>query len=641
MVTISTNDGKIHTIVTESEDHSDTHDDPTPPCLKGSESRDEEDCHSNDATLQKTERDAASETYDGISTMLQLPSLSTSIDQGRLRHSCSSRPCKTPPSNWPHRSPPSGRYSVQEDESSFNLLTHCLDNMSDNYLHEMHQRAVGHCTPRNRDIHGRKMSHNLDVDIVVPAFSLIGTTGDDVSPLKDSLEPLPFYEGSPQEWLLSPLPLLPTPTTQHTSNPFNVLGSCRQAFEGCTFQLTYVYDSRPFPVNLSKSGSFQRYKGRCSDDFDHFDPEDFVIAQRRVKAAICAFGGNSIIRPFPMNDRNVIFRTRRQDRSPEEVYEEQLHHRYFFNGNRISWEVEEYPPVHTEVDEPNPARLRRDDQEGKRTNFHFPVDSLIIPETTPNDNGRAGCIPSLSELASSNGMELTKMKYHCKLCGQPKMNHVCPFRQSVQRSIGIQVYPTANPFAANEPGALAPTLSDMNNIVIRDGPAGGEFDDCDDAFSQTLLEFDYSMESIPRLCDGKASCESRKRSHDEMNEKTATAIVVVPQGPFADIVEVHAEQYRAVSPLSSQPRGAYQYPPVALTFNERKKLSDTLFVMTQGIHQLSLDCASLLRDARERNLWDLAVAELLTQVVVALRCDEGDMCLDGLQQYLVHLGIAC
>ena len=61
MVTISTNDGKIHTIVTESEDHSDTHDDPTPPCLKGSESRDEEDCHSNDATLQKTERDAASE----------------------------------------------------------------------------------------------------------------------------------------------------------------------------------------------------------------------------------------------------------------------------------------------------------------------------------------------------------------------------------------------------------------------------------------------------------------------------------------------------------------------------------------------------------------------------------------------------
>lgn len=639
MATKSTNDGKIHTSVTESEDHSDVHDDSSPSCLKDCESRDEEDCHCNDVTLEKTERDAANETNNGLSIMLQLPSRSTLNEQGPLEHSYTSRPCKTPPTNWQQRSPPSGQHSVQEDESSFNLLSHCIDNMSDTYLHETHQRTMGHSTPCNRDIHGQQISHNLNVDIVVPAFSLIGTTGDYVSPLKDSLEPLPFFEGSPQEWLLSPLPLMPTSTTQHTSNPFYVLGSCRQAFEGCTFQLTCIYDSRPFPMNLSKSGSFQRYQGHCSDDFDHFDPDDFVIAQRRVKAAICAFGGNSTVRPFPRNDRDVIFRSRGQDRRPEAMYAEQLHHRYVLNGNRISWEVEEYPPGHTELGLSNPGHLRGDDKEEKRSSFHSPVDSHHLPETTPNDNEQAECVPSFSEVTSSSVLDLTKVKYHCTLCGQPKMNHVCPYRQSVQRSIGIQVYPTVNPFAANEPGVLAPTLSDMNNTVIHDGPTGGEFEDGDDAFSQTFSEFEYCMESVPKLCDGKASlCENRKRCHDKMSERT---IIVVPHGPFADVVEVHPEQYRAVSPLSSQSSGAYHYPPVALTFNERKKLSDTLFIMTQGSHQLSLNCASLLRDARERDLWDLAVAELLTQVVVALRCDEGDKCLDGLQQYLVHLGIAC
>jgi hypothetical protein len=49
----------------------------------------------------------------------------------------------------------------------------------------------------------------------------------------------------------------------------------------------------------------------------------------------------------------------------------------------------------------------------------------------------------------------------------------------------------------------------------------------------------------------------------------------------------------------------------------------------------------LLRAARENGEWDLAVAELLTQVIIGLYCGEGDTRLDGLQRYLLGLGISC
>ena len=70
-------------------------------------------------------------------------------------------------------------------------------------------------------------------------------------------------------------------------------------------------------------------------------------------------------------------------------------------------------------------------------------------------------------------------------------------------------------------------------------------------------------------------------------------------------------------------------------------MSETLFHLSRDIPTLTGDCAATLRDARRNNEWDLAVAELLTQVVVGLYCVEGDSRLDGLQQYLLGLGVSC
>ncbi len=66
---------------------------------------------------------------------------------------------------------------------------------------------------------------------------------------------------------------------------------------------------------------------------------------------------------------------------------------------------------------------------------------------------------------SSPTREMLQLRYHCRLCGQIKHNHVCLMLQSLQRSIGVKVYPALNAFRASEPGKLAPSLSAMNNFV--------------------------------------------------------------------------------------------------------------------------------------------------------------------------------
>ena len=77
----------------------------------------------------------------------------------------------------------------------------------------------------------------------------------------------------------------------------------------------------------------------------------------------------------------------------------------------------------------------------------------------------------------------------------------------------------------------------------------------------------------------------------------------------------------------------------------RALVEHALCRLTQRVMQ---EVAALLHTARAQNDWDLAVAELLTQVVVMIYCcggtgtdgGVGDTQLDGLQQYLRTMGIA-
>jgi len=114
---------------------------------------------------------------------------------------------------------------------------------------------------------------------------------------------------------------------------------------------------------------------------------------------------------------------------------------------------------------------------------------------------------------------------------------------------------------------------------------------------------------------------------------------------FVEEMELNPEQFRTVTPSKrvddEENTAAFTYPALPLPYAQRKRLSDNLFSLSKEIPQLTDECASVLREARERDLWDLAVAELMTQVVVVVHCHDNDMRFEGLQRYLLTLGFSC
>lgn len=130
---------------------------------------------------------------------------------------------------------------------------------------------------------------------------------------------------------------------------------------------------------------------------------------------------------------------------------------------------------------------------------------------------------------------------------------------------------------------------------------------------------------------------SRKRSHAQLNEHDDQCDLL-----FIEAMELKAEQFRAISPSKAAfPSDAFSYPALPLPYAQRKRLSDNLFSLSNEVPKLTDECAQVLREAREKDMWDLAVAELMTQVVVIIHCPDGDHRFEGLRQYLLTLGIAC
>jgi hypothetical protein len=71
---------------------------------------------------------------------------------------------------------------------------------------------------------------------------------------------------------------------------------------------------------------------------------DLLIASRRIDTAICTFGGSLIFRKPQTNGSTSIFR-KKEEEYPKQRYEQSLHQRYHLTEGRISWDVEENPPV--------------------------------------------------------------------------------------------------------------------------------------------------------------------------------------------------------------------------------------------------------------------------------------------------------
>ena len=463
--------------------------------------------------------------------------------------------------------------------------------------------------------------------------------------------------------------------------------------------------------------------------------QDTSIAIRRVACAICAFGGSvsgdrAIISSSDSkakeNSANSIFREKdggnksssattvtptsstgspasaREQNRDKIKYDEMLPSRYYENENRLSWEFEELPPVgcFSEDEEDARARSKKVEEMGVKNEEDDDEDD--------DDDDRMGSpLPlkngSLSEHGTKtenhpSGSDQPKMRYRCKLCGQPKQNHTCPYQQSLQRSIGIQIYPAVNAFTSNEPGLLAPALTEMNNFISSgcdsisstDSSPSRPTPDRQASVPTTSTPSSNSgptnvtpetMRSSTGNSPGSSSLSTgsggsplrtpfrtpslkRKRSSSAHTVGvTASQRVGSPPGTsgrkrhqsqvaagsddnsdmlFVEAIDLKPEQFRIITPSKkSFLPDAYTYPSLPLPYAQRKRLSDNLFSLSKEIPQLTDECAVVLRKAREKDMWDLAVAELMTQVVVVIHCADGDGRFEGLRHYLLTLGVAC
>jgi hypothetical protein len=343
-------------------------------------------------------------------------------------------------------------------------------------------------------------------------------------------------------------------------------------------------DSTSFRIMENHSSAFGAFtfllpgaKTVLSKRNENGAPHPHDIALRRINSALCAFGGSALSKRM------------RDEKTPnQQRYERMLPDRYYEDDNRLSWEVEEDPPV-----------------------------EISDEEASTSSKGK---------LSPCDSADFSAM--------------------SLQRNMGVMVYPAVNAFLAAEPGVITPALSEMNNFV-----SGKKSPECTPAKGIITLPPVSKPGKLPMVSpdcvklgptalDGKSSSANYAggawlSNHQSQGQYTSKKEPSVPDHLFVDTQELVPEQYRVVTDKKHQ---SYEYPSLPVPYAQRKRMSNAVFAMSKSIPGLTDECAAVLSEARKKDAWDFAVAELMTQVVVLTHCEENDWRLDGLSKYLLSLG---
>jgi hypothetical protein len=426
---------------------------------------------------------------------------------------------------------------------------------------------------------------------------------------------------------------------------FDVLHKQSSIFDKFTFLFPGARDIlRSGSSSTNNNGTSNMRKEKIDQAINN--PMDREVAFRRVNAALCAFGGEAILANRGRCDHSssdYSMMSSHVESEKQRQYREVMLDRFYENDARLSWENEEDPPIDWSVS---------DD------------DDNVVEE---------------DESSSS----------------------VKPF----QRNIGVMVYPAVNAFTATEPGIITPALSDMNNSLNNNSNPSVEKKTPDktpdesnttsssggtsssslslpaEVFPPTVSPDSISSGKTSFTFDGKTPQRSVNYAGGAWisNQQSPTKItpggqvVVTPAGVrqldpnqyttdllFVDAQELHPEQYRIVNDCKKRSGGTkrklssltnsnysssddvrYLYPALPLPYGQRKRISNAMFAMSKTLPGLTDECATVLGEARRRNVWDYAVAQLMTQVIVVTHCTVEDCRLDGLSKYLLTLGIAC
>jgi hypothetical protein len=240
------------------------------------------------------------------------------------------------------------------------------------------------------------------------------------------------------------------------------------------------------------------------------------------------------------------------------------------------------------------------------------------------------------------------------------------------------IYPAVNAFTANEPGFLSPALAEMNNHIPAE--AGSNPSSADSSPSRPGEKRKHTVtpkrkpknvtpESMRSASPSSMASPSSRGLRTPKRRKAGgqTPSYAITQHPtpqstmshgyphslmsggsddqdllFVEAIDLRPGQFREViTSKAYTSMDAFNYPSLPLPYAQRKRLSDNLFALSKEVPKLTDECAIVLREAREKDMWDLAVSELMTQVVVVIHCAEHDTRFEGLRQYLLTLGISC
>lgn len=226
-----------------------------------------------------------------------------------------------------------------------------------------------------------------------------------------------------------------------------------------------------------------------------------TIAIRRVESAVKFFGGCPRLTDGEQKSKPIQKKSTFGRASPPQFKkkcQEDLRRRYHLNTRRMAWDAEERPPLHvTVVKSPDrvSSRMSRDEGAKNKVSNENEIEMHIATKSNYDlhDNTHTSSLEANADSAfrcrvigldahdstkpEKSGAETsnasissasTKIKYRCKLCGQPKQNHLCTFQSRLQRSIGVMVCRAINSYAAVESGRLAPDCTETNNVVFFD-----------------------------------------------------------------------------------------------------------------------------------------------------------------------------
>jgi hypothetical protein len=213
------------------------------------------------------------------------------------------------------------------------------------------------------------------------------------------------------------------------------------------------------------------------------------------------------------------------------------------------------------------------------------------------------------------------------------------------------VYPSLNAFECEEPGRLAPVLSEMNNFTDL-------IDVVEENADRKLQSMDVGSGREATYSVKKQTKFDWKRSEIDgencrLNVGSKRKLFTSSDNDNSDFVRdelffkktpIRIEQYRTVNDISHKNEIVteinFRYPTVPLTMAHRTSMSKFLFDLCQQVDGLTEICAEVLSKAGETESWDLVVAELITQSLVIIHCPPEDQKLDGLRNYLLTIGIS-